>query len=577
MRIRRKIWSLPLALVTALLLVGLLGAAVLAQSTAVPTVENDLADTITDTVLELAGGSPAAATADLAEVFDDTTMVGEPAVEVDDRLAFTIMTSAPNTASIELTTGDDYNAATGEDAMAPDDGVVANWWNGLNQAEKRAVVGVRLDNTLGIDAPTRGTCDNVAWCSRTTMTAWGILHVITVIGAYGAGIQNDSTAPQTIPEITDGAQEIVTQAFHWDMLTGAEMVTAARAGGIANPSNYAKPFRQLTEDTMDAQDQVVPGQRTNVQSLYQTREFDHDDDAQTTDIIHPAVLQRGQGTGILDGAADQVQQEAVLTVTAGATYRDIGTATITVKASDSAGRLIPPDTGRETVGDSVDIEVNGRELDDLQIPTVQTGVTFEGDNPLTPNTVEPDTFVFIIEGTANTVGAIDVVSNDTPDSTAHTSDINGDVTAETPVTTTYDDIRGRLRDGAGFPFRVNQTGVRGDDSDAFTISVPEGMTLDLADSPYEFTFEAYALSNIVNVTSIEIRVELAVGNQPPMFTPAALAQTAMDVSEVTKPGDTIATFSASDPDNTTGINVRGERQGVLTRYFEIDSNAASSP
>ena len=38
MKSRRKIWSLPMALVTALLLVGLFGAAVLAQVNAAPTV-----------------------------------------------------------------------------------------------------------------------------------------------------------------------------------------------------------------------------------------------------------------------------------------------------------------------------------------------------------------------------------------------------------------------------------------------------------------------------------------------------------------------------------------------------------
>ena len=551
MKSRRKIWSIPVALAVVLMFAAMIGVSsyVAAQAgNAAPKVATPLADAIGDTVLELEDGDPDDTTVDLAAVFDDTTMAGDPAVEVDDRLAFTVMTNAPNTASAAFTTGTAYN-----DDQAPDNGVVANWWNSLDQAKKRAVVGVKLDNTLDAANVNRGTCDNAAWCFSYDHDGVANTTAITVIGAYGAGIMNDSATPQTIPEITDDAQEIVTQAFHWDMLTGAEMVAAARAGGIENPNNYAKPFRQLTEDTTDAQNANVPGQRTNVQALYSPRTFDHDDDPLTAAITHPAVLQRGQGSGDLDGQTEDEEQVASLTVTAGDTYADIGTATITVKASDSAGRLIPPDTGRETVGDSVDIEVNGKVLADLQIPRTQTGVTFEGDNDLTPNTVEPDTFVFIIEGTANTVGAIDVVSSGTEDATAHAG-IDGDVTADPPVTTTFDDIRGRLRDGAGFPFRVNQTGVRDDDSDVFTISVPEGMALSLADSPYEFTFEAYALSNIVNVTSIEIRVELAVGNQPPVFTAAALAQTEMDVSEVTKVGDTIATFSASDPDNTTGIS-----------------------
>ena len=76
---RRKIWSLPLVLVTALLLVGLLGAAVLAQSNDAPKVTKELEDVITATTLELGGGGvdttndiPESATADLSEVFTDT-------------------------------------------------------------------------------------------------------------------------------------------------------------------------------------------------------------------------------------------------------------------------------------------------------------------------------------------------------------------------------------------------------------------------------------------------------------------------------------------------------------------------
>ena len=171
MKSRRKIWSLPLVLVTALLLVGLLGAAVLAQSNDAPKVTKELEDVITATTLELGGTGvdadndiPEIATADLAMVFTDTKpnpVADQVATtpRVPDPLAFTVMTSAPNTASVSIGTGSPDNYSEG---AAPDDGVVAEWWNNLDQAGRRAAVGaIVIDNTLLRDAD--DTNDGRCW------------------------------------------------------------------------------------------------------------------------------------------------------------------------------------------------------------------------------------------------------------------------------------------------------------------------------------------------------------------------------------------------------------------------------
>ena len=113
-----------------------------------------------------------------------------------------------------------------------------------------------------------------------------------------------------------------------------------------------------------------------------------------------------------------------------------------------------------------------------------------------------------------------------------------------------------------FPFRVDQTGTRAETGDTFEISVAPGASLDPADSPYIFRFEAYALSNITNVTGIEIRVAVAVGNQPPAF--AQGLPTEDEISEETAKDTVLGTFTAIDPDHTTGISysLSGDTQDV---------------
>ena len=49
-----------------------------------------------------------------------------------------------------------------------------------------------------------------------------------------------------------------------------------------------------------------------------------------------------------------------------------------MKVSDGEGRLIPPDTGRETVGDSFSVDVQGIKLGQLDVAEPTGG----GDEPV---------------------------------------------------------------------------------------------------------------------------------------------------------------------------------------------------
>ena len=289
--------------------------------------------------------------------------------------------------------------------------MVANWWNSLDQADRRDVVNaVLIDNTLE-DDDERGPCDSAVWCGSYDHDNDPLTDPIRVIGVYGTGLTDDDSV--ALPALPAAAMQVVTQAFHWDMLTGAEMIAAAKAGGLENPSRYAKPFRSLTLDTPDdpdtsGVDEGEDGQRTRVQSLYQEREAI--ESGVTAVSQRDPVLVRGQGGGDLN--EDAPSQVAVLTVTAADSADDIGTATITVKASDSEGQLIPPDTGRETVGSSVDIEVNGKELETLRISMATSGYVAQQD---LQSAIVPAHLMFTIEADSDTVATIQVLADeDTP-------------------------------------------------------------------------------------------------------------------------------------------------------------------
>ena len=266
MKSRRKIWSLPLALVTALLLVGLLGAAVLAQSSrnAAPSIASldDFKTRIGNTAESI----------DLTEEISDATMVdgtgtfdgADVTVQVPEQLAVTVMVLEPGRTTVALETS--YNGDTGPGSFAPvtneiadfdhdDDAetggititvpsAVAVWWDRLTQAQRRAPVGAVLIDNTETDAADKELCDNDSWCfdfnhdgdDGTTDTVRRIRNYVAVVAGTGVG---------PIDALVEAQMAVVTRAFHWDMLDDAEMKAVAKAAGYDNYDNYGKRFGAL--------------------------------------------------------------------------------------------------------------------------------------------------------------------------------------------------------------------------------------------------------------------------------------------------------------------------------------------
>ena len=366
MRTRRKTWSLPLAMVTALLLVGLLGAVVLAQSgrNAAPKIESldDLEKRIDQPVT----------TIDLTEEITDATTVKVEAQNGDDvdapeQLAVTVMTNNASRTTIALLTGA-YNVAfapvtnpvmldiTDDDVDNPETvqvpSAVAVWWDGLTDAERRGVVGARLmDDTLEDDDDEQGPCDEAVptWCFDFDHDLDDDTDPIKRIRNYVA-VSAVTDVSAAIEELEAPARTIVTQAFHWDMLSADQMLEVATAAELSDGIENAADNYNAFKDRFGG---LTNEQRDEVQTLY------------TTDEGGP-YLQRGL--------------PADLTVVANETaipgddpednnFKDgrIGEAEVTVKVSDSYGRLIPPASGSNTVGTSFTVDVQGVRLGQLSV------------------------------------------------------------------------------------------------------------------------------------------------------------------------------------------------------------------
>ena len=579
---RRKIWSLPMALVTALLLGRTAWSAVLAQTNAKPNIAS-----LDDVEVRLAGD---AATVELTKSITDATKVtianvdhdGDggttPAisVQVPEQLAVTVMTDNTGRTDISLPEGDGtYND---DDDFAPEtntvsydhDGAgpilaiqittvpsaVAMWWDGLTDAERRAAVGARLmDDTLADDNEAQGPCDSTDWCfdfdhdgddgdADETATVRRFKNYTTVPAVAGTrGEIEDLENPQRV---------IVTKAFHWDMLSAAEMVVVAEAANLNdfittndddNYNAFKARFGGLTEE-----------QRGEVQSLYT-------DGYLVRGVL--ADLTVAPGDPAIEGNADNDFQDM-----------RIGEAEITVKVSDSYGRLIPPGSGSDTVGDSFTVDVQGTKLQQLRNAGVEPGP--EDIRLIEETEGEADAAVVTkrtlrISGEAETVATISVQAANIEGGTAQ--DIEG----------TFDTTRGRLRDGGELGLSVNPDGTRADRGDAadapLTIDTDDMDTFTIELEDYSklrdggtFTFRAYALTEEVNWIEIEFTIELAVGNQPPVF--SGSPDDTMTISEALAIGEELIDYDASDPDHTTGVtfSVTGDTQDVNgNTIFQIGS------
>ena len=532
----RRIWSLPVAMVTALLLVGLLAAVVWAQTNAKPRIASLDDVTVRIGNMIVVDDTPQAAVAivDLTEKITDATKVrvvtgdgvdelpdtaDDVSVLVPESLAVTVMTTNTDRASLALADAYvtapadhdqvDHDGDTGEtDATALIDNVpsaVASWWDRLNNAEKIAALGLDTDQM----EDDQESCD-IVLCDDDG----------DILDYADAGI-DVSTAAEDF-DGTNG-QLLITQAFHWDMLSADEMVAVATAAGIDDDATAATPpdFDAFKERFGG----MTQAERDAVESLYTNN-----------------YLQRGQPAVLTVTHEGEAQGEDENT------DERIGTATVYVKVSDGYGRLIPPPSGANTVGKTFAVDLQGVKLGQVGV----AAPAMDGDGNVTgPGGVTP--------GDDN-VRLITEVDDETSEVT-RTLRIDGDaVTVATVVVTAVTDTQGvlidratdstraRLYNGTGLGLSVNPTGARVVPNDTFTIKLED---YDKLEDGGTFTFRAYALTEEVNWVEIDFTIQLAVGNQAPVYTDSA--GSSATISEALAVDEEIAEFEASDPDHTTGV------------------------
>ena len=237
----------------------------------------------------------------------------------DDAKAYTAMTTAPMKVAVAL-------AGNYSSTSAPTNGAVAAWWDGLSDSDKIANLNLDTDQTNGDN----DTCD-VSLCAANAGTA-----------LFGGG--------DTIRDYAEAIPAdllMITQAFHWDLLSGAEMYAAAYANGLDNPADYKKAFRGLSD-----------AERANVEALYAA-----------------GVLQRGSGNTLTATAGNGTDSDG------DGRADNVGSATVTVKVADSDG----PDLtdSAHAVGDSFDVEVMYHPLDsigDVTLTAADSSVVISADS-----------------------------------------------------------------------------------------------------------------------------------------------------------------------------------------------------
>ena len=501
---RRKIWSLPLALVTALLLVGLLGAVVLAQ--VVPDPAPEVGTDFVGQEITLQTGasgteniSPTQTT--LADAFSD--LDNQDPAQANTDLAYTALSTNPAVAEARL--ADDTTT------------IVTVWWDGL-----------------GARAAADGSADDPDTSCTKRQQALG--SSVFVIDEDNAPANTETTTPPSgycgdFAEVTsdsDADSSIIIQAFHWNMLTGPEMQAAAEAGGLGSPAGYKVPFSGLSRE-----------QRAAVENLY----IDDDD----TDG-NKNVLSMGTGTFTIvnrgsDNTYDYDHDDNAATDELVVPFAGIaGTTSVTVKVSDGVGRFL-----ENSVGQGFDVKTVPAELGPVSITdpvgtgetrTVEDGV---GYRPLDVDGVptEPDADIATYEFTIST----------------DTTKIATVFVTGTTFASNHQKVNFSLTDGNNLPFQIRKLntipdGTDDDDEpdpvyDRAEMMVRPGATL--TESSYEFDLKANELGNPAeNSDSKSVKIVVAVDNTAPSFDSGLMeaATVAERASEYV-----IATFSASDPNN----------------------------
>ena len=565
MKSGRKIWSLPIAvLALALMLVGgIVATGVIQAFGDAPKMVTQIPDKNIVIGADLAGSTDVIinfADADGPDVDgpdDDTDVNADPAfTDVGtadsptgpDDLRYTVLTYNYKVAFVELVT-------------EPDDTFLGRWWDSLGNGDaaaqppevdtdcsKRAL---RLGFTAGTaltpaqlalqTAPNPHRAGRAAVGNAVAIAATGLCGDYQIASGGGVNLTEDSDLTANVNELLSGANAI-EQAFHWDMLSGAEMATAAVSAKFSG--NYAQTFAALT-----------PAQRVNVETLYTTLN----------------ILARGSGNLTLDNLGIGDRDPATPDGEAGET-------TIRVKVSDDSGRLIPPGDGANTVGQS--FKVTAVLANAPPVPNL-AGLTTE-------NTDGTDT-----DFSNNVFGPPEDSGNDvryTP--AAPAADGNPAVEAKLDVKVSpgqtkildinlfpgddnvnepdphQQEINFSLTNG-GNPFRVKKSAGG---ADTAQIVLGSGESLDSAGTQ-SFSLVVNEFGRAPeNSSDLNINVIVVIDNQAPQF--GTGAPEAGMVPERAK-DHLIATFSATDPNNqvlTFGL-VNDDAPVALFESLDIDEDS----
>ena len=511
----RKIWSMPIAalaialiLTTALIATGIVQATQkgfqipdqkLTVNDVAPTEANDGQVAIDLTNVDGAADGDGDGDATNEAAFTDD--------EAPTPLAYTAMTSDPSVADVGLE----------GDSTA----IVTVWWDGLDGTDNTncAKKGMRL----GFTPVAAGETGNAPADANdaTTATGWcGEYAALTGTENFLAAIDSDN------PLIS--IQDAVELAFHWDMLSGAEMVAAAKAAGESNTdaAAYKANFGGLTDEAQrkvarwfGADDILAMGTET----LTLTNDGN---DGDTADVIDP------------DDKA--------------------GTATITVKASDATGRLIPPGDGSATVGQSFMVTASLSDAGDLP-QFASTADPADGDSTLaaptdsgnavtfvTSSEDEDEHYVVRISPGTKKIATV-FVGGDTAD--------GGDGEGDYAHGVHQNPINFSLTNGDEVDFQVKKM-----NESTAEIQVKPGVELTAANSPYKFTLIVNEFTRAPsNAVSIDVMVSVVLDNVAPMFD----APSAGTVPERAR-NHVIAVFKANDANN----------QGL---EYKIDTVASDAP
>ena len=466
MKSRKKIWALPLVLVTALLLVGLFATAVLATQPGFDIPDQKL------TVNDSAGttGNDGAVEIDLTNV--DGAEDGDGDTAVDDEAAF-VDTEAPSALAYTALTSDPSIAdvALGGDSTS----IVTEWWDSLDgtTGEDCSKKAMRLGFTVGED-------DNTAATSAIANDEAGLC---VDYGTLSGNLLEESSSGVG-DEIS--ARVAVLLAFHWDMLSQDEMYEAAEAAKERPTTPYGHNFGALGDD-----------EKRDVEGWF------GEDDILAMGI-GPLLTLVNDGTDGPDNDTIDPDDKA-------------GTATITVKASDATGRLIPPANGSATVGKTFTVTASLSDAGTLTTSLFATDAGAAGTSTLVAPTDSGNQVAFVPRPSGENSGEHYAVrispGRDEIASVFVGGDSGDDGEGDYGHNPHQNPINFSLINGGDVAFQVQKT-----NNSTAEIQVKPSASLTAADSPYKFTLVVNEFSRAPeNSIEVDIQVTVVLDNVVPSF------------------------------------------------------------